>query len=236
MESILKSGLAAMEIPAQPRQIELLVRYGEAVLERNQVMNLTAVRERSAFARRNILDSAALLRWLEPGTESLIDVGTGAGLPGMVLKILRPDLRLTLLDATGKKIEFLRETAAALGLENVRCVQGRGEELGHDPAFREQFDAAAARAVAAMTLLAELTLPFLRVGGRLLAMKAEDCEAELAAALPLLQRLGGEPLPAVTYTLPEDDAVRRVVRVEKRAATPALYPRTWAKMKKSARS
>ncbi len=236
MESILKTGLAAMGIPAEARQIDLLVRYGQAVLARNQVMNLTAVREPDAFARRNILDSAALLRCLDPETESLIDVGTGAGLPGMVLKILRPGLRVTLLDATGKKVDFLRETADALGLEDVQCVQGRGEELAHDPAFRERFDAAAARAVAAMSLLAELTLPFLRVGGTLLAMKAEDCQAELSAALPLLRKLGGEPLSAVTYTLPEDAAVRRVIRVEKRAATPAVYPRTWAKMKKSARS
>ncbi|MBR2666977.1 MAG: 16S rRNA (guanine(527)-N(7))-methyltransferase RsmG [Oscillospiraceae bacterium] len=234
MESILKTGLAAMEIPAEARQIDLLARYGRTVLERNQVMNLTAVREPEAFARRNILDSAALLRCFEPGAGTLIDVGTGAGFPGMVLKILRPDLRLTLLDATGKKVAFLRETAAALGLHDVRCVQGRGEELGRDPAFREQFDFAAARAVAAMALLAELTLPFLRVGGQLLAMKAEDCEAETAAALPLLRKLGGEPLPAFTYTLPEDDAVRRVIRAEKRAPTPALYPRTWAKMKKEA--
>lgn len=233
MDTILRSGLAALGIPAEERQLQLLLRYGALVLERNQTMNLTAIRDPAAFARLHILDSAALLRCAEPAGASLIDVGAGAGFPGMVLKILCPSLRLTLLDATGKKVAFLREAAEALGLTDVVCLHGRAEELARESAWREQFDFAAARAVAELRLLLELTVPFLRVGGQLLAMKADDCAAETEAALPLLRTLGGKRLPDAVYTLPDTDVTRRVIRVEKYTFTPGIFPRSWAKMKKT---
>src|SRR5699024_7700699 len=152
----------------------------DLLLEKNQVMNLTAITEPEAVATLHLLDSLAVWQAADLAGKSLIDVGTGAGFPGLPLRLAHPEIRLTLLDSLNKRVEFLREVCSQLGLEDVKCVHGRAEEFaaGH----REQFDGAVSRAVADLRVLSELCLPLVKVGGVFLSMKSTDCEEELNAA------------------------------------------------------
>ena len=160
-------------------------------------------------------------------------MGTGAGFPGLPLKILTPSLEVTLLDSLSKRVDWLSQTIGALGLEGIRAVHGRAEEAGRDPAFRERFDFAAARAVADLRLLCELCLPFLKVGGRFLAMKGTDCGDEVDKALPAIQVLGGRLEGRIDRLIPHTGVTHRVILVEKISPTPEKYPRRWAKMQKA---
>lgn len=168
-------------------------------------------------------DSRVLLDFLPPGPLRIIDVGSGGGLPGLPLKLARPELSLTLLEANRRKAAFLVQAAARLGLEGVEIVSERAEDAGRDPRHREQYDVATARALAAMPVLAELCLPFLRLGGRLLAMKA-GAVVEALAAEPAIARLGGRLL-AVTPAASAARTLGQVVVVEKVSPTPPEYPR-----------
>ena len=230
MRARIEEGLALLQAETPPRAAELLERYGQMLLEKNQVMNLTAITDPDQVARLHMLDCAALLDWGDFAGRRLIDVGTGAGFPGLPLKILVPSLEVTLLDSLGKRVDWLRETAEALGLDGVACVHGRAEEI--PPQRREAFDFAAARAVAALPLLAELCLPYVKVGGQFLAMKSTDTEAEIAAAKGAIRLLGGRIEAVRDYTVPTTDVVHRLVVVRKLSPTPARYPRRFAQMKK----
>lgn len=171
MRAALTAGLAALGL--DPALCGRLEAFAGLVLERNQVMNLTAITEPSAFAGLHLLDSLSLIPLAGLSSGTVVDVGTGAGFPGVPLAIALPEARVTLLDSLGKRIEFLRETCGALGLENTRCVHARAEEFGE----REQFDWAVSRAVAPLPMLCELSLPLVRVGGRFLAMKSSHSHA-----------------------------------------------------------
>lgn len=234
MEALIRTGLAQLgqagHVP--PNAPALLARYGEMLLEKNQVMNLTAITQPQDVATLHMLDCAALLDCARFEGKTLIDVGTGAGFPGLPLKILTPSLEVTLLDSLNKRVDWLNETIDTLGLKGVRAVHGRAEEAGRDPAFRERFDFAAARAVADLRLLCELCLPFLKVGGRFLAMKGTDCGDEVDKALPAIQVLGGRLEGRIDRLIPHTDVTHRVVLVEKTSPTPEKYPRRWAKMQK----
>jgi len=173
--------------------------------------------------RALIEDSLVLLRFLPSGRLRLVDVGSGGGLPGLPLRIARPDLELTLLEANHRKAAFLVQAAARLGLDGVEVLAERAEDAGRDPRHRETFDVAVARALAPMPVLAELCLPLVRVGGRLLAMKT-DAAAEAAAAEPAIRRLGGE-LVEVGAAASEARSLGEVVVVAKVAPTPAEFPR-----------
>lgn len=234
MEALSCSGLEQLGLAGRvPRDAPaLLARYGELLLEKNRVMNLTAITEPGDVASLHMLDCAALLNCADFEGKSLIDVGTGAGFPGMALKILVPSLRVTLLDSLNKRLDWLEETGLRLGLEGLDTVHARAEEAGLDPAFRERFDFASARAVASLRLLAELCLPFVKPGGYFLAMKGR-CDGELDAALPAIRLLGGAVEQCRDYAVPGTDAVHRVVVVKKTAPTPSKYPRRWAKMQKT---
>ena len=235
MEELIRSGLEqlglASRVPDEaPGQ---LARYGRALIEKNQVMNLTAITEPKDVATLHMLDCAPLLDHGPFAGKALIDVGTGAGFPGMVLKVLVPTLEVTLLDSLQKRLDWLDETADSLGLSGIRTLHARAEEAGRDPALRERFDFAAARAVADLRLLCELCLPFVKVGGRFLAMKSVDCGGELDAARPAIQTLGGRVAGCCDYTIPHTQVTHRVVVVDKVASTPAAYPRRWARMQKA---
>ena len=230
MRELLTQGLT--ELGLDPAAAERLERYGALLVEKNRVMNLTAITEPAEVAQKHMLDCAAVLGSADFAGKKVIDVGTGAGFPGMVLKICRPDIDLTLLDSLQKRVDWLGEVTAALDAP-ARCVHGRAEELGRDPAFREQFDLATARAVADLRVLCELCLPFVRVGGRFLAMKAEDCQQEVDAAARCVTLLGGRLLPVCTYTIPGTELKRRIIRIEKIAPTGEKYPRRFAKIQKS---
>ena len=222
-----RAAAAAVGATLDDGQVAALARYRDLLLDWNTRVNLTAVREPAAFERLHLVDAVGLLRAVSQpdlAQSQLVDVGTGAGLPGIPLAILAPGLRLTLVEATGKKVAFLRAAIEDLGLEGVEAVHGRAEELAHRPELRERFDLATARAVAELPALLELCLPFLRRGGRFLAPKKIGIEDEIRTAARALRTLGGELAGQVPLGLPglED---RQVVIVRKVRPTPAQYPR-----------
>ena len=235
MEALIRSGLVQLgQAQAVPQEAPaLLARYGKLLVEKNQVMNLTAITDPQDVATLHMLDCAALLNCAGFAGKSLIDVGTGAGFPGLPLKILVPSLETTLLDSLNKRVDWLNETIDALGLKGAQAIHGRAEEAGHEPDLRERFDFAAARAVADLRLLCELCLPFVKTGGRFLAMKGTDCGQELNAALPAIQILGASVERIFDYQIPHTNVTHRVILIQKTAPTPEKYPRRWAKIQKS---
>lgn len=231
MKELIAAGLTGMNL--SPTPAEALTKYGALLVEQNKVMNLTAITDPEQVAKLHMLDCAAILHAADlTGSKALLDVGTGAGFPGMVLKVVQPDLNVTLLDSLDKRIQWLTRIAPELGVEEVRCVHGRAEEFAVQPDWREQFDVVTSRAVADLRMLSELCLPFLKVGGVFLAMKAEDCADEVNAASRAVSMLGGRLLPAYSYTIPGTDVTRKVIRIEKVKETPAKYPRRFSKIKK----
>ena len=229
MKKTLEAAVQSGQLQLTPAQIGQLCQYGAMLLEKNRVMNLTAITEPEAVAQLHFLDSAALLTVEPLAGKSVIDVGTGAGFPGLPLKIAQPDISLTLLDSLDKRVRFLGDVCAATGLTDVTCLHARAEEA---PELRGQFDAAVSRAVARLYLLCELCLPFVRTGGVFLAMKGPDCAEELDEARSAIRKLGGTYERTVTYTVPGTDVTHSVVVIRKTAATPPKYPRRWAKMQK----
>ncbi len=230
MEQIIREGLAAMGIPATPDQVRTMAEYGELLLRANETTNLTAIREPDAAARLHFLDSAALVALADfSAGKAVADVGSGAGFPGVPLRVLRPGIRLTCLDSVGKKMDFVRESCAVLGMEDVRCLWGRAEEL---PQLRESFDVVTSRAVAELHLLAELCLPLAKVGGLFLAMKNPDCDQEAARGDFAVRTMGGRVREIRRYDIPGADVTHAVVVIEKIKPTPPQYPRRWAQIKK----
>lgn len=219
--------LAELEIELTPDQLDKLARYLDMVMQANQRMNLTAIRDEELAWRRLIIDSLTVLPgldMLDPGSR-VIDIGSGAGLPGVPLAIVRPNLKLTMLEVTGKKAAFIRSCVDALAPHNGSVIQERAETVGQDPAHREQYDAAVSRAVGPMSLVLEYSMPLLHVGGRMLAMKGPRAEQELEDASDALSKLGAGDL-AVMEAYPEsfeNDLV--IVSIIKDAATPKAYPR-----------
>lgn len=219
--------LKRLEIELDDARLAKLARYLDLLLEVNEHFNLTAIRERDAAWRRHIIDSLTALPGLEGmhGGTTLIDVGSGGGLPGVPLAIARPDLKVTLLEATGKKAKFLQRCADELPLPNARVVNDRAENVGQDRAHRQQYDVVVCRAIGPMREILEYTMPLLRVGGLLLAMKGPKAEQELHEAADAMDILGAGDLQ-VFEAFPEgSDQNTVVVSIVKERATPALYPR-----------
>ena len=229
MESILREGLEALSLPMEG--IPALLRYWELLAEKNKVMNLTAITDPAEAARLHFLDSAALLALADLRGKTVVDVGTGAGFPGLPLKILEPSIQLTLLDAQRKRVDFLRQVREDLGLEDVECVHGRAEEFAQQR--RESFDFAVSRAVAALPVLAELCLPLVKPGGQFLAMKSVDSNEELNASGRAAGALGGRLEKPLDYVISGTNIPRRLVILTKIEETPKKYPRTFAKIKKN---
>lgn len=229
METTLRAGLTALGLPcsAVPRLLD----FAGRLLEKNRVMNLTAITEPKDVATLHLLDCAALLTLSDFRGKSVVDVGTGAGFPGMVLRILEPDFDLTLLDSLGKRIDWLAETCAAMGLERVDCVHARAEEFAAQR--RQQYEIATSRAVAALPLLCELALPLVKPGGCFLAMKSVDSDDEIQSARGAMGQLGGRLESVRDYAIPGTEVVHRLVIIRKVKDTPPQFPRTWAKMKKA---
>ena len=235
MNDIISAGLTDLGLTGRvpDNAAAQLAEYGRLLLEKNQVMNLTAIREEDKVARLHMLDCAALLNVADFEGKTLIDVGTGAGFPGMPLKILCPSLTVTLLDSLGKRLDWLREVTDQLGLEGITTLHARAEEQALAKDFRDSFDIATARAVADLRLLCELCLPYVKVGGVFLSMKSVDCDQELANAAHGIKLLGGRVEDCRDYTVPGTDIVHRVVIIRKVAPTLKGYPRPWAKMQKN---
>ena len=234
MKDIISAGLAELGLTDRTpnHAAHLLAEYGRLLLEKNQVMNLTAIREEDKVARLHMLDCAALLNIADFEGKTLIDVGTGAGFPGLPLKVLCPSLSVTLLDSLGKRVAWLNEVADQLGLEDVTAIHARAEEQALVKGFRDSFDFATARAVADLRLLCELCLPYVKVGGAFLAMKSVESAPELESAARCIKLLGGRVEACRDYTVPGTDIVHRVVIIRKVAPTLKGYPRKWAKIQK----
>ena len=230
MEEILRQGLPMLGLTVPEGAVEKLRAYYSLLEAKNQVMNLTAIRGEEDTARLHFLDCAGVLRALPEGCETLVDIGSGAGFPGLVLKILRPELRVTLLDSLQKRVTFQQETAAALGLEGIECRAGRAEEQKD---MRGAYDAVTSRAVARLSVLAELCLPMVRTGGVFIAMKGPEPEEEAAEARRAFALLGGGEARIEKYTIPGTDTVHSLVMVKKERPTPGAYPRRFAAIKKS---
>lgn len=210
-------------------QLDQLDRYAALLVEYNQKVNLTAITTPEGIEDRHFADS--LLFAAQPEVcGSLVDVGTGAGFPGIVAKIYKPDLALTLMEPTGKRVDFLRYACAELGLGGVAFAKERAEEAARKQ-WREQFNVACARAVAALPVLCEYCLPLVRVGGLFIAMKGPDADAERAAAGAALKKLGGQYAGTRAFTLP-DGSERRLVYAKKISQTPTVYPRNGGKIAK----
>lgn len=224
----LATAAANIGVPLTPEIQDQLAVYLRLLIERSAQFNLTAIREPLAMERRLFLDAIAMVPALDRArtgligsTARLIDIGSGAGFPGLVLKIVRPELGVTLVDATGKKVRFLLEVIQATALEEIHAIHGRAEELARRPEYRERFNLATARAVASLPVLLELTTPFLDVGGKALLPKGLDLSTEVGPGKHAAKLLGCRI--DSTALLPTRDS--RLVVVEKRTLTPGKYPR-----------
>jgi 16S rRNA (guanine527-N7)-methyltransferase len=227
----LMEGARALNLQLTDRQLAAFQLYYEELVAWNERFNLTAITEFEAVQIRHFLDSLSCLlaeetrKALNRPDARAIDVGSGAGFPGLPLKLACPGLRLTLLEATGKKVTFLEHVVERLGLQRVTAIHARAEELAHDPAHREGYDLALARAVADLPVVAEYTLPFCKVGGWLVAQKGEAGAAEAWSAEAAIKRLGGELRRVLHVELPGLPEDRSLIVVEKVGPTPEKYPR-----------
>ena len=226
----LQAKCSTWNIPLTGAQLDLLDRYAELLVSYNEKVNLTAITSPEGIEDRHFADS--LLFAAQPEVNGrLVDVGTGAGFPGIVAKIYKPDLELTLMEPTGKRVDFLRYACAELGLTGVEFAKERAEEAARK-IWREQFDVASARTVAALPVLCEYCLPLVKVGGNFLAMKGASGEEELAAARGAIKKLGGAYKETRTLHLPGGDT-RTLILCQKISQTPTAYPRNGGKIAKS---
>ncbi len=210
-----------------PAQMEALVIYRQTLLEWNQRVNLTGITDPTEIVSKHFMDSLSVYQAMSkiPRPFSLIDVGSGAGFPGLPLKIALPEMRLTLLEATAKKTTFLKYMVETLGLTNVTVLTERAEDAGQQPAQRQRYDVAVARAVAAVPILVEYTLPFVKIGGVVILQKGQDPTDEVKAAAWAIGTLGGKLARIMPVTVPGLEAERHLVIIEKKRPTPPLYPR-----------
>lgn len=228
-QELLGSGCRELGLELTEKQIGQFYRYYELLIEKNKVMNLTAITELADVVTKHFIDSLLLLRAVPEIREndfSCIDVGTGAGFPGIPLKIAFPDLNITLLDSLNKRVGFLNEVIQELGLSEITAVHGRAEDFGRDVSYREQYDLCVSRAVANLATLSEYCLPFVKVGGRFIPYKSGKIEEELVQGKDAAAKLGGQMLPVVILSLPgADDVERTFVPIKKIVKTAKKYPR-----------
>ncbi|MCL2819688.1 MAG: 16S rRNA (guanine(527)-N(7))-methyltransferase RsmG [Oscillospiraceae bacterium] len=230
--SIIESGARELEINLPPNAKAVFEAYYDFLIEYKQIVNLTAISGAQEVARLHFLDSLALLKTVNFTNMSVIDVGTGAGFPGLPLKITNPSINLTLLDATGKRVIFLSELCKLLEV-NAKCINARAEEAAHLPEFREQYDIVVSRAVARLNTLSELCLPFAKLGGAFIAMKSIDSDEEVDEAKNAIAALGAKITANYDYIIPGTDITHRAVIVSKISETPENYPRRFAKIQKA---
>jgi len=226
MEKLIHQARELFNVHLIAGQVLALGAYEKELLEWNQKFNLTAIREVEGIRTKHFLDSfSCVLAWNENPPAHLADVGTGAGFPGLVLKILYPAMQLTLVESVGKKISFCKHIVETLKLDGVELVHARAEDVGQNKKYREQFDWAVGRAVANLPVLCEYLLPLVKIGGTMLAQKGESGPAEAESTKGAIKILGGKLRGIIDVRLPEIADPRTLVLVDKVASTPAQYPR-----------
>ena len=224
--SKLISYLSQYGISLSDDQIKQLDTYYEMMIETNKTLNLTAITEFDEVIVKHYIDSVTVVRDIDmSGKKSVIDVGTGAGFPGMVLKIIFPELIITLFDSLQKRLNFLEEVISALGLNGISTYHGRAEEAGHISSMREQYDICVSRAVANLPVLCELCLPFVKEGGIFVAYKSDKGSSEVEASGHALSVLNSSVVKEDEFTLPDSDMVRNLVIISKDGLCPKAYPR-----------
>ena len=231
LEEVLQTGFETLGLPLTEEALTRFRLFYTALEEKNRVMNLTAITGETEVAQLHFLDCAALLCFSEMRGKTVYDIGTGAGFPGLVLKVACPEMNLMLLDSLDKRVAFLRETCSVLGFDDVECLHARAEEAAKDR--RETADIVTSRAVAGLNILAELCLPFVKEGGLFLAMKGPAFEEELEQAKPAIKALGGKTENCLLYTIPGTEIQHSVLLIRKIRKTPENYPRRWAQIKKN---
>ncbi|MGV8145367.1 MAG: 16S rRNA (guanine(527)-N(7))-methyltransferase RsmG [Alkaliphilus sp.] len=234
IEEMLFDGCNKMGILISEEQIEKLIKFKKILLERNKTMNLTSIEEEKNFVVKHLLDSISCLTIDELKREQkVIDIGSGAGFPSIPLKIMLPEIRLTLLDSSNKKIGFLEETCESLEIVEVETIHGRAEDFGQNSGYRETYDLALARAVAPMNVLVEYCLPFLKIGGHFICQKGPQLEEEIKKAEKAIQLLGGEVKYIKRNSLPFDKLNHKIVVIKKVGKSPTKYPRKAGKPAKN---
>ena len=232
-KELLRDGCSQFNISISDKQLEQFFEYKRILLEWNQKINLTAIEEEKEVVIKHFLDSISCLLMKElSGKGSLIDVGTGAGFPGIPIKIMQPEIKLTLLDSLNKRINFLQEVCNQIKLSNVSFVHGRAEDIGQNKIYREKFDFAVARAVAPLNVLSEYCLPFVKVGGYFICQKGPQLEEEMKEAKKAISILGGEVIYQEIVSLPFSDIAHRIAVIKKIKQTPTNYPRKAGKPSK----
>ena len=234
IQDLLQNYIKDYKITLTENQYEQFQKYFELLAEWNEKMNLTAFTDESGVALKHFTDSLSLLNFVDiPQNSSLADVGTGAGFPGVVLKIARPDIKITLIDSLNKRLVFLGEVCAQLGIE-AELIHSRAEDGARDEKLRESFDFAVSRAVARMNVLSEYCLPYVKVGGAFCAMKGAQANEEFKESLNAINTLGGKLENKYFFELPENGGERAIAVVRKVKNTPQKYPRQSGKIKAKA--
>jgi len=226
MEKLVQEARTLFNVHLTGRQVLSLITYERELMEWNRKFNLTAIRDQESIRTKHFLDSLSCVQaWQAHPPNCLVDVGTGAGFPGIPLKIIYPGMKITLVESVGKKAMFCQHIVRVLGLENVEVIQARAEDLGQKAEHREKYDCAVARAVAQMNVLVEYLLPLVKIGGMVLAQKGESAPAEAQEAEKAMKLLGGKLKQLLPVNLPGVADDRYLVLIDKIAATPPKYPR-----------
>ena len=221
-----KNGLQQLHIALSEKQMEQFLQYYELLVEKNKVMNLTAITEFDEVVEKHFLDSVSLTQQLDLHQPlKVLDLGTGAGFPGIPLKIVFPELEITLMDSLNKRVLFLQDVISSLQLENIEAVHGRAEEAARNKKYRESFDLCVSRAVANISTLSEYCLPFVKIGGSFISYKSSTIEDELKDGKKGIAILGGKVKDVYKFTLPDSKLQRSFVIIEKEKKTPKAYPR-----------
>ena len=222
----LREKAAALGIKLSDHQLEQFETYYEMLVEKNKVMNLTAITEKNEVIDKHFADSLALIKsGVSLTGQKILDIGTGAGFPGIPLKIAFPELEIVLLDSLNKRIKFLNEVIEALGLEKITAIHGRAEDFAKQKEYREQFDYVVSRAVANLTVLSEYCLPYVKTGGTFISYKSGTVQEEAEEAEKAINILGGQVKNITYFKLPDSEIDRSLVIINKKKSTPGKYPR-----------